>query len=70
MGAQKGVVVRTLEAMLANGAHVQDISVLLGPAVSGRNYEVPAEMAPKLRPRESELASPSDTAITFTSPLA
>lgn len=45
VGAQLGVVVRTLEAMLAGGAHVQDVSVLLGPAVSGRNYEVPAEMA-------------------------
>jgi YfiH family protein len=44
-GAQLGVVARTLEAMLAGGAHVQDVSVLLGPAVSGRNYEVPAEMA-------------------------
>lgn len=45
VGAQKGVVVRTLEAMLAEGAHVQDVTVLLGPAVSGHNYEVPAEMA-------------------------
>ncbi|MGV0744628.1 peptidoglycan editing factor PgeF [Mycolicibacterium sp. XJ870] len=45
VGAQKGIVVRTVEAMLAAGAHVEDISVLLGPAVSGRNYEVPAAMA-------------------------
>ena len=44
-GAQQGVVVRTVEAMLGAGAHTADISVLLGPAVSGRNYEVPAEMA-------------------------
>ena len=27
------------------GARAGDISVLLGPAVSGRNYEVPAAMA-------------------------
>jgi polyphenol oxidase len=27
------------------GAHIADISVLLGPAVSGSNYEVPAAMA-------------------------
>jgi len=45
VGAQKGVVLRTVEAMQRLGAQVQDISVLLGPAVSGRNYEVPAEMA-------------------------
>ncbi|MFM9033959.1 MAG: peptidoglycan editing factor PgeF [Mycobacterium sp.] len=45
VGAAKGVVLRTLEAMLAAGAHVADISVLLGPSVSGPNYEVPEEMA-------------------------
>jgi YfiH family protein len=45
VGAQKGVVARTVEAMRSAGAHVEDITVLLGPAVSGRNYEVPAEMA-------------------------
>ena len=45
VGAQKGVVARAVEAMLGVGAHVEDVSVLLGPAVSGRNYEVPAAMA-------------------------
>jgi hypothetical protein len=45
VGAQNGVVVRTVEAMLDAGAHADDISALLGPAVSGRNYEVPEEMA-------------------------
>jgi YfiH family protein len=45
VGARDGVVARALEAMLAVGAHVQDISALLCPAVSGRNYEVPAAMA-------------------------
>jgi YfiH family protein len=45
VGAQIGVVARAVEAMLGLGAHAEDISVLLGPAVSGRNYEVPAEMA-------------------------
>ena len=45
VGAAKGVVLRAVEAMLAVGAHAKDISVLLGPAVSGRNYEVPAAMA-------------------------
>lgn len=45
VGAQRGIVARAVEAMLAAGAHVEDISVLLGPAVSGPNYEVPDEMA-------------------------
>jgi len=45
VGAQKGVVARTVEEMLRLGAHTDDISALLGPAVSGRNYEVPEEMA-------------------------
>ncbi len=45
VGAQRGVVARAVEAMLALGAHADDISALLGPAVSGRNYEVPAAMA-------------------------
>ena len=45
VGAQKGVVARAVEAMLDAGAHVADVSVLLGPSVSGPNYEVPAAMA-------------------------
>ena len=45
VGAANGVVLRTLEAMLAAGARAANISVLLGPAVSGPNYEVPQEMA-------------------------
>src|SRR5947209_693623 len=45
VGARDGVVVRAVEAMVGLGAHEPDISVLLGPAVSGRNYEVPAAMA-------------------------
>jgi polyphenol oxidase len=45
VGAQKGIVARALEAMVELGAQVGDVSVLLGPAVSGANYEVPAAMA-------------------------
>lgn len=45
VGAQHGVVARAVEGMLAAGAQVGDISVLLGPAVSGLHYEVPAAMA-------------------------
>ncbi len=45
VGAQRGVVARAVETMLRAGAHAGDISALLGPAVSGANYEVPAAMA-------------------------
>ncbi|MGB1225050.1 MAG: peptidoglycan editing factor PgeF [Mycobacterium sp.] len=45
VGAQGGIVTRALEAMVGEGAQVENVSVLLGPAVSGANYEVPAEMA-------------------------
>jgi len=45
VGAQRGIVARALETMVGVGADVENVSVLLGPAVSGANYEVPAEMA-------------------------
>lgn len=45
VGAQRGVVARAVAAMLSVGAQPSDISALLGPAVSGDNYEVPATMA-------------------------
>ncbi|MCH9733326.1 MAG: peptidoglycan editing factor PgeF [Actinomycetia bacterium] len=45
VGAQGGIVARALQTMVDVGARVEDVSVLLGPAVSGANYEVPAQMA-------------------------
>ncbi|MBI5337497.1 MAG: peptidoglycan editing factor PgeF [Mycolicibacterium rufum] len=45
VGAAGGIVARAVQVMVDAGARAEDISVLLGPAVSGRNYEVPAEMA-------------------------
>jgi YfiH family protein len=45
VGARDGVVLRAVEAMLSLGAPRHDVAALLGPAVSGRNYEVPAAMA-------------------------
>ncbi len=44
VGARVGVVVETLKAMLAQGAELERIEVLLGPAVCGECYEVPADM--------------------------
>lgn len=51
VGAADGVVLRTVEVMLSAGARAADISVLLGPAVSGANYEVPEEMAADVEAR-------------------
>jgi YfiH family protein len=59
VGAQRGVVVRAVEAMLDAGAHADDISVLFGPAVSGRSYEVPVAMAD-----EVEAALPGSRSTT------
>ncbi|PXX08491.1 peptidoglycan editing factor PgeF [Mycolicibacterium moriokaense] len=59
VGAQNGVVAKTVEAMLRLGAHAGDISALLGPAVSGRNYEVPEDMA-----AEVEAALPGSRTTT------
>ncbi|GAA4855626.1 peptidoglycan editing factor PgeF [Pseudonocardia benzenivorans] len=44
VGAAAGIVPATLQAMTALGAHVEDVDVLLGPAVCGGCYEVPAAM--------------------------
>ena len=51
IGAATGIALRMLEAMVAAGARVEDVSVLLGPAVSGPNYEVPEEMAADVEAR-------------------
>lgn len=45
MGARNGIIPRTVAAMVELGATPTTIQVVLGPAASGRHYEVPAEMA-------------------------
>jgi YfiH family protein len=59
VGAQNGVVLRAVETMVDRGASAEDISVLLGPAVSGTNYEVPEAMA-----AEVEAALPGSRTVT------
>lgn len=44
VGARVGVVPAALEAMRSVGAELERIEVLLGPAICGECYEVPAEM--------------------------
>lgn len=45
MGARNGIVRRTIDAMADLGATPRNVHALLGPAASGRQYEVPAGMA-------------------------
>jgi len=59
VGAAKGVVARALEVMVSAGAHAEDVSVVLGPSVSGANYEVPSAMAD-----EVEAALPGSRTVT------
>lgn len=44
VGARIGIVPRVLDAMVSVGARPERIGALLGPAASGRHYEVPAQM--------------------------
>ncbi|MGW0252560.1 peptidoglycan editing factor PgeF [Nocardia goodfellowii] len=44
IGARIGIVPKVLEAMVSVGARVDRIGAFLGPAASGRQYEVPAAM--------------------------
>ncbi len=44
VGARAGIVDKAVEAMVDAGAEVSRIGVLLGPAASGRRYEVPPAM--------------------------
>lgn len=44
IGARIGIVPKVLEAMVSVGARVERIGAFLGPAASGRQYEVPAAM--------------------------
>ena len=45
VGAVDGIVAQALATMTEAGAEIANVSVLLGPAVSGANYEVPETMA-------------------------
>lgn len=44
VGAAAGVLAATLDAMVALGARVDAVEVVLGPAICGGCYEVPADM--------------------------
>lgn len=58
-GVQSGVVTATVTAMVDLGARVEDIEAVVGPAVCGGCYEVPAEMADELVQRVPATAATS-----------
>lgn len=45
LGARNGIVARTVATMESLGANPRRMHALIGPAASGRHYEVPAAMA-------------------------
>jgi len=58
-GSAAGIVPRTLEAMCAHGARPGDIDALLGPAICGVCYEVPAQMQADVERRLPGSATPT-----------
>lgn len=59
VGARIGIVPETLRAMVGLGARPERMKVLLGPAISGQNYEVPPEMQ-----RDVEAHLPGSACVT------
>lgn len=51
MGARNGIVTKTVERMVQLGARPRYIHALMGAAASGKNYEVPVEMAQDVEAR-------------------
>ena len=58
LGAAGGIALRALDKMVDLGASVERIEVVLGPAICGRCYEVPARMRDEV---EAELAGSAST---------
>ncbi|MFR9753127.1 peptidoglycan editing factor PgeF [Nocardia sp. 004] len=63
IGARIGIVPRVLAAMVSLGAHVDRIGAFLGPAASGRQYEVPAAMRADI---EAHLPGSATTTVRGT----
>ncbi|MFI7001827.1 peptidoglycan editing factor PgeF [Nocardia sp. NPDC050175] len=66
IGARIGIVPRVLEAMVSIGARVDRIGAFLGPAASGRQYEVPAAMRADV---EKHLPGSASTTVRKTPSL-
>ncbi|AFU00310.1 hypothetical protein O3I_011745 [Nocardia brasiliensis ATCC 700358] len=66
IGARIGIVPKVLDAMLSLGAQVERIGAFLGPAASGRQYEVPAAMRADV---EAHLPGSATTTVRGTPAL-
>lgn len=66
IGARIGIVPLVLEAMVSIGARVDRIGAFLGPAASGRQYEVPAAMRADV---EKHLPGSASTTVRKTPSL-
>ncbi|MFC9440689.1 peptidoglycan editing factor PgeF [Nocardia sp. NPDC057030] len=66
IGARIGIVPKVLEAMVSIGASVDRIGAFLGPAASGRQYEVPAAMRADV---EKHLPGSASTTVRKTPSL-
>lgn len=63
IGARIGIVPRVIEAMVSVGAKAERIGAFLGPAASGRQYEVPAAMRADV---EAHLPGSATTTVRHT----
>ncbi|WP_327114532.1 peptidoglycan editing factor PgeF [Nocardia sp. NBC_01730] len=66
IGARIGIVPRVLDAMVSVGARLDRIGAFLGPAASGRQYEVPAAMRDDV---EAHLPGSATTTVRGTPAL-
>ncbi|MFB8280656.1 peptidoglycan editing factor PgeF [Nocardia colli] len=66
IGARIGIVPLVLEAMVSIGARIDRIGAFLGPAASGRQYEVPAAMRADV---EKHLPGSASTTVRKTPSL-
>ncbi|MFE7802813.1 peptidoglycan editing factor PgeF [Nocardia sp. NPDC057440] len=66
IGARIGIVPRVLDAMVSVGARLDRIGAFLGPAASGRQYEVPAAMRADV---EAHLPGSATTTVRGTPAL-
>lgn len=66
VGARVGIIPETLKVMISLGARPERIGALLGPAASGRRYEVPPEMQ---RDVEKHLPGSASTTVAGTTGL-
>lgn len=64
LGARNGIVVETVRTMIELGAKAENIHAVMGPAASGKHYELPEDMADDV---ERHLPGSKSTTLKGTS---